>query len=182
MSKWLAAPSKKLKKSMTEPDESIPEKRDSPLWQLVSARLREFVREPAAIFWVYVFPLLMMVALGIAFRERPVQRSTIWVQQDGAAELVAASLDGDKRFDVKRGDRAECQQHLRIGQADLVVVAESSQHYEYFYDPTRPGSLLGAARWTTCCSGPADDRTLPARKITRWPNRAADTLISSSRD
>ena len=42
-----------------------------PLVQIVLSRLREFYREPEAVFWVYGFPLLMVVALGIAFRNQP---------------------------------------------------------------------------------------------------------------
>lgn len=40
-----------------------------PLKELTWARILEFVREPEAIFWVFVFPVLLAVALGIAFRE-----------------------------------------------------------------------------------------------------------------
>ena len=39
-----------------------------PLWQLTLMRWRIFSREPAAIFWTYGFPLLLALALGIAFR------------------------------------------------------------------------------------------------------------------
>ncbi len=42
-----------------------------PLAELVKARLREFLREKGMIFWVFVFPLLMAIGLGIAFRSRP---------------------------------------------------------------------------------------------------------------
>ena len=45
-----------------------------PLVQLVLARLREFAREPAAIFWVYGFPLFLAIVLGLAFQNRPVER------------------------------------------------------------------------------------------------------------
>ena len=38
-----------------------------PLWELVLARLREFFREPTAIFWTYGFPTVLALALGIAF-------------------------------------------------------------------------------------------------------------------
>ena len=41
---------------------------DYPLAQLTLVRIREFIREPEAVFWVFVFPILMAVALGIAFR------------------------------------------------------------------------------------------------------------------
>ncbi|PYO69383.1 MAG: ABC transporter permease, partial [Gemmatimonadetes bacterium] len=44
--------------------------RDHPLFQLTLARLREFYREPDAVFWVFGFPLVLAFALGIAFRNR----------------------------------------------------------------------------------------------------------------
>ncbi len=37
-----------------------------PLKELSLARLREFLREPEAVFWTYGFPLLLAVGLGIA--------------------------------------------------------------------------------------------------------------------
>src|SRR5919198_43093 len=36
--------------------------------QLYLARLREFVREPEVLFWVYGFPVLLAVGLGVAFK------------------------------------------------------------------------------------------------------------------
>src|SRR5207248_8330156 len=44
--------------------------RDHPLVQLTLARMREFYREPEAIFWVFGFPIVLAFALGIAFRNR----------------------------------------------------------------------------------------------------------------
>ena len=44
--------------------------RDHPLVQLTLVRYREFYREPEALFWVFIFPILMACALGVAFRAR----------------------------------------------------------------------------------------------------------------
>jgi hypothetical protein len=44
--------------------------RDHPLVQLTLARMREFYREPEALFWVFGFPIVLAFALGIAFRNR----------------------------------------------------------------------------------------------------------------
>ena len=52
-----------------------------PLRELTLARLREFLREPEAVFWTYGFPLMMAVGLGIAFRDRPVEIVHVDVQQ-----------------------------------------------------------------------------------------------------
>ena len=38
-----------------------------PILAITTARLREFVRRPEAVFWVYFFPVLMVVVLGVAF-------------------------------------------------------------------------------------------------------------------
>ena len=43
----------------------------SSLWQLTLTRLKLTLREPEAIFWIFVFPILLAVGLGIAFRNRP---------------------------------------------------------------------------------------------------------------
>ena len=75
-------------------------KRYNPLGQLVTARVREFVREPAAIFWVYVFPILMMCSLGIAFRDQPVVDGH---HRDGRRDAVP---DGrDRRVRLTRPGR-----------------------------------------------------------------------------
>ena len=69
--------------------------RYSPLGQLVLARLREFYREPEAVFWVYGFPILLTVALGIAFRNKPVEHIGVdVVEGPGAAAIVEAAQEG----------------------------------------------------------------------------------------
>ena len=37
-----------------------------PLWELTKARLLEFWREKGAVFWVFGFPILMAIGLGLA--------------------------------------------------------------------------------------------------------------------
>ena len=43
-------------------------RRTHPLWELARVRTLEFLREKGAVFWVFVFPVLLALALGIAFR------------------------------------------------------------------------------------------------------------------
>ena len=57
--------------------------------QLTLSRIREFIREPEALFWVYGFPLLMATALGIAFRNQPVERIQVDVVQTDQGTLPA---------------------------------------------------------------------------------------------
>src|SRR5438270_721639 len=41
--------------------------RRSSMAQLTLVRFREFIREPEAVFWTFVFPILLAAGLGIAF-------------------------------------------------------------------------------------------------------------------
>ena len=63
-----------------------------PLGQLILARLREFYREPEAVFWVYGFPILMVVLLGIAFRNKPVEQVRVDIVKDPLAEETKNAL------------------------------------------------------------------------------------------
>ena len=43
----------------------------SSLFQLTKIRFLLLLREPEAVFWIFIFPILLAVGLGIAFRNRP---------------------------------------------------------------------------------------------------------------
>lgn len=115
-----------------------------PLAHLVLARLREFLREPAAIFWVYVFPILMMAALGVAFRERHVEQVSVLIEEGAGADAVSAALEEDGRFRVSTAAEEEARRLLRIGKTDLVIdpASGSQAAYHYYYDPTKPDGVL----------------------------------------
>ncbi|MGB2834132.1 MAG: hypothetical protein WBC30_00780, partial [Candidatus Sulfotelmatobacter sp.] len=44
---------------------------------LLMARMLELRREPEVVFWVFVFPLLLALGLGIAFRNKPAEASSV---------------------------------------------------------------------------------------------------------
>ena len=113
--------------------------------QLVMARMKEMWREPEVIFWVFVFPILLALGLGIAFRNRPadVHRVAI-VAGEGAAQaldLLKASLQkGSVRTDELPA--ADAFNQFRLGKYDLVVTPKAGSGFEYRYDPVRPESVL----------------------------------------
>ncbi|HET6325027.1 MAG TPA: ABC transporter permease [Planctomycetaceae bacterium] len=127
--------------------EAAPEPRrrfvERPMAQLVLARLREFFREPEAVFWVYVFPILMIVGLGIAFRNQPAEHVIVDVQSGPQSEAIAKALSADSRFQVKTCDADECRLRLRTGKTQLVVSAVGSPvTYQYQFDPSRPENVV----------------------------------------
>lgn len=112
-----------------------------PLLELTVARLKGMLREPEMVFWVFVFPILMALALGIAFRTRTAQPVPVAVQDaPGSQDLAGAlrSAGGIRVFTVP--DAAAGAIALRDGAAHLVVVPGAVPTYRY--DPTRPESRL----------------------------------------
>ena len=111
---------------------------DHPLVQLTLVRYREFYREPEAIFWVFIFPVLLTAGLGIAFRSRGPERTPVALVSRGAvdASLSArlAAADGLKLCTLTDPAAAEA---LRTGEVALVVVPGEAS-VEYRYDPERP--------------------------------------------
>jgi ABC-2 type transport system permease protein len=111
-----------------------------PFNELLKARLREFYREPETVFWVYAFPVLLAIGLGIAFRNRPAERVFVDVQQHAAAEEAAGNLKKLPDFVVAIRSRPECLDRLRLGKSTLLVIPGAK--VEYMFDPTRPESVL----------------------------------------
>src|ERR671910_3491181 len=69
----------------------------SPLTELTLARTRELIREPEAVFWVFVFPILLTAILGLAFRSRPPEALPVAVVEGplAAARLAALAKETD---------------------------------------------------------------------------------------
>jgi ABC-2 type transport system permease protein len=116
--------------------------------QLFVARLREFGREPEVVFWVFGFPILLAVGLGIAFRNKPQEQVAVGVLAGPGADAVARSLRAQPGFDVRDVDAEGAGRELRLGKVSIVVVsgAAPGAELEYRYDPTRPDSVLARER------------------------------------
>jgi ABC-type multidrug transport system permease subunit len=128
-----------------------------PLAELTLTRVREFVREPEVIFWVFIFPVLLACALGLAFRNTAPEKIRIAVEGDAQNAAMAQTLAAlEKSADVMPVvlGQEEAAQALRTGNVALVVRVAVSQISDpgsqtsqnafpqlvYRYDPTRPES------------------------------------------
>jgi ABC-2 type transport system permease protein len=149
-----------------------------PFKELLKARIREFLREPETIFWVYAFPVLLAIGLGIAFSNRPPERVFVDIQQHAAAEDVAGNLRKHPDFVVAIRPEAECMDRLRLGKSTLVVVP--GVHIEYLFDPTRPESVLARQQVDDAlqrAAGRRDPLFTTDRHITEPGTRYIDFLI-----
>jgi ABC-type multidrug transport system permease subunit len=109
---------------------------EHPLAQLTLARVREFTREPEAVFWALLFPVLMTVGLGIAFRSRP--PDVLKVATTSAA--LAASLKQEPGLDVAEIDAAAAHRQLATGVVVLLAEQAADGAVTYRYDETNPES------------------------------------------
>jgi ABC-2 type transport system permease protein len=149
-----------------------------PLKELIKSRMREFVREPETIFWVYGFPVLIALGLGIAFSNRPAESVFVDVMQHARAEIVAGDLRQDPGFVVAIHEESECRERLRLGKSVIVVVPGDS--ISYLYDPTRSESILARQRVDDTlqrAAGRSDPIATEDRHVTEPGNRYIDFLI-----
>lgn len=149
--------------------------------QLVLARLREFYREPEVIFWVYGFPLLLAIVLGLAFSEGEPEPPAVDVQREpdaARAERIAQVLRAAK-FKVEVKDADDCAERLRTGKTALYVVLDGEQ-LVYKFDKVRAESVL-ARHWTdnVLARSAAGTQPAPARDehITEPGRRYIDWLL-----
>jgi ABC-type multidrug transport system permease subunit len=108
---------------------------DQPIVQLTLVRFREFLREPEALFWVFVFPILLAAGLGIAFRNRPAEVLKI----AAVTPELARALGKDKLLDTQQLSPSEAKQALRQGKVAMVAEpAPAGGGVMYRYDDTNP--------------------------------------------
>ena len=109
------------------------------LRELVLTRFREFVREPEALFWSLLFPILLSVGLGIAFRNRPAETIHVAVVADRpAASSALGALRAAKGIAAESLSLDSARYALRTGRVALAIHMDSATGVSYEYDDTRP--------------------------------------------
>ena len=109
----------------------------SSLYQLTSARFRLFLREPEAIFWVFVFPILLAAGLGLAFRNRPADVLPV----AATTPQLTQALSADKGLNAKTLDEAQGTRELSLGNIQLLAI-QTPQGVAYKYDDTNPDARI----------------------------------------
>ncbi|HEY6322890.1 MAG TPA: ABC transporter permease [Thermoanaerobaculia bacterium] len=95
--------------------------RPSPLLQLTLSRFREFVREPEALFWVFAFPLLLAVALGLAFRDKAPDRIPIGLVAGAGTDRATTALARSPVLLARTMSPGEGREALRTGKISLLI-------------------------------------------------------------
>ena len=153
---------------------------DRPLVQLTLVRYREFYREPEAIFWVFIFPVLLTAGLGLAFRSRAPERTPVALVARSAADTaLAARLAREDGLKVRTMTDSAATQALRTGDVAVVVVPAGSG-VEYRYDPERPDARearLRADEVVQRAAGRADPVQASERAVREAGARYVDFVV-----
>jgi len=160
-----------------------------PLAQLTLVRFLEFIREPEALFWVFVFPVLLAAGLGLAFRNRPPEVLKI----SAVTPHLAASLKQEKLLDVAWLSAPLAERALREGKVALVVLPDTRVHDSpgagldgapasvvYEYDDTNPDGRTArmlADRAIQRAAGRTDAVAAADRMLREPGSRYIDFLI-----
>lgn len=153
-----------------------------PLVELTIARAKEFVREPEALFWVFFFPVLLAVALGLAFREKGPDKIPVGIVSvspaDAAAARIAGALARSPVLLPRRFPPAEGREALRTGRISLLV--EPGPPVVFRFDETRPDSRIARLEAEDALqrsAGRRDVVPLRAEKVTEKGARYIDFLV-----
>src|SRR5215467_663249 len=129
----------------TEQISPSPQQKDSPQprngrWvgfaQLLAARMRELKREPEVLFWVFAFPLLLALGLGIAFRNKPADTTSVVIVSGPDSQSTLDMLKNSPQHASIRAeiaDEAQALKSFRLGKYDLVITAKGKENFEYRY-------------------------------------------------
>lgn len=150
----------------------------SAMRQLFLTRLRSFYREPGAIFWGFGFPILLSIALGVAFKNRPPEPVPAAVEAGPGAEPVRAALAASPEVRVKVMPADAARAALRTGKVAIVVVPSSPRVYRF--DPTRPESRLSRLVVDDVlqrADGRVDVTTSADERVTEPGSRYIDFLV-----
>jgi ABC-2 type transport system permease protein len=143
----------------------------SSMVQLTLVRFREFIREPEAVFWTFVFPILLAAGLGLAFRQRGPDKIQVGVVSSvPGSESVVASLKNDSTLVLRTYDDSSGARALRTGKVALLVVPTARpDSVRYVYDRGRSDAVNARV---------IVDHAVQSGAGRRDPVRATDTYVT----
>lgn len=149
-----------------------------PLVELTVARTKQLLREPEAVFWVFVFPVLLALALGFAFREKAPNRIPVGVADGPGAKVAADALSQSPVLLPKLLSPAAGREALRAGKISLLV--DAGPPLVFRLDPTRPdarAARLEAADALERAAGRRDPLAIAEERVAEPGGRYIDFLI-----
>jgi ABC-2 type transport system permease protein len=149
---------------------------DHPLVQLTLVRVREFTREPEAVFWALFFPIMITAGLGVAFRSRPAEVLKVAT----SSPAIAQALRLEPTLDVAELNQTTADEQLRTGKVALLAEPGPAGAVVYRYDDTNPEgrtARMSADRAIQRAAGRADPVASRDEIVREAGSRYIDFLV-----
>ena len=117
--------------------------------ELALGRWRTFYREPGTMFWTFVFPVVMSLVLGVAFRTKKPEPVPVVVADGPSALAVLHLLEKSAEVRATLATPADAEESLRTGKVTVLVAPgpgdddAAARGATFRFDPARPESRLG---------------------------------------
>ena len=134
-----------------------------------------FFREPEAVFWIFVFPILLSVGLSIAFRNRPADV----LQVAGTTAQLTQALNADKGLSATTLGEDDGRKALATGKI-LLLAVQSPDGIVFDYDDTNPdarSARLIADRALEKASGQRENVQITNQQVHEAGARYIDFVI-----
>ncbi|MCZ6835973.1 MAG: ABC transporter permease [Planctomycetota bacterium] len=147
--------------------------------ELTRVRVLGFIREPEAIFWVFVFPIVLAAVLGFAFRSGGIAPTKIAVVIGEGSDRLVEAFKVDEHLEVVLYEsRDEAMSKLRKAAVDGVV--EPDDPPKLTFDPVRAEAetaRLRVLRALALAIPGAEDPPIDLDELTETGSRYVDFLF-----
>ncbi len=141
-------------------------------------RLRELLRTPETIFWVYGFPVLLTLGLGVAFRHQPAHKIPVDIVEHPQAVQIRSWLEQSGQFQAAVFPVEECRRRLTLARTEVVI--QPGDPLVYRFDPARSESASARIRVDDAlqrAAGRKDPLAVGEQPVTEPGARYVDFLI-----
>jgi ABC-type multidrug transport system permease subunit len=148
------------------------------LAQLLLFRMRGFLREPSALFWTFIFPMITTLVLGLAFRDRPPPELSVAVVEGPQADRLVPALEAVEGLSATRMSEDAGRDALRRGKVALVL--RPGPQPELIVDPMQPEGRTARLMVVDALErleGRQDRLTVKTQQVTAPGSRYIDFLI-----
>jgi ABC-2 type transport system permease protein len=149
------------------------------LREMTRVRFLMFTREPEAVFWVFLFPIVLALVLSFAFKQRGVESVRVGVVQGETEPSWVSALEGGGAIKVVTyPTREEAERKLRSGA--LAALVTGGEPVNIRFDPTRPEGETARLRVLDAVErarGRTDPVPVTTQVLTEHGSRYIDFLI-----
>ncbi len=155
---------------------------------LISVELKEYLREPAILFWAILFPILLALGLGLAFSGGGEQNRTIAVicttdcgdLKPGTTQKVGNEKIGFTSYEFVETNWENATQMLKKGETSLVL-EQTTEGLKYHFDPANGDARFSYLQLSDYFSGAetnADQITILKQEGTRYVDFLVPGLVA----